>query len=222
MSQITPNLSLFAISLVNYCTVSKIGIQIYIYVPLNPASDPELPITGRGPVSAHRESVWSKNKGWGRLSPRLLPGLSPRFPSVITLKANSEWCEGAKIVCITNIKIVMNLFLVIKTAITDTQILIFSIKSYSRYLLLRFIDVFLLKFYLLQILANQTREPHCGRTLNLQPTIGQANGPHRIIKLLETSSPSKLESDRPRMYQVMTAPNHIRQGRLTWYNVYVQ
>ena len=104
----------------------------------------------------------------------------------------------------------MNLFLVIKTAITDTQILIFSIKSYSRYLLLRFIDVFLLKFYLLQILANQTRESHCGRILNLQPTIGQANGPHRIIKLLETSSPSKLESDRPRMYQVMTAPNHIR------------
>ena len=39
--------------------------------------------------------------------------------------------------------------------------------------------------------------------------IGQAIGPHRIIKLLETSPPSKLESDRPRMYQVMTAANKV-------------
>ena len=72
------------------------------------------------------------------------------------------------------------------------------------------LTLFLLKFYHLQISANQTREPHCGRISDFQPVIGQANGPHRIIKLLETSPPLKLESDRPRMYQVMTAPSHIR------------
>ena len=41
----------------------------------------------------------------------------------ITLWANSERCESAKIVLITNIKIVKNFFLVIKTTIINTQIL---------------------------------------------------------------------------------------------------
>ena len=73
----------------------------------------------------------------------------------ITLWANSERCESAKIALITNIKIVKNFILVIKTAIINTQILTISIKSYSRDLSLWFIDAFLLKFYLLQISANQ-------------------------------------------------------------------
>ena len=73
----------------------------------------------------------------------------------ITLWANSERCESAKIALIANIKIVKNFFLVIKTAIINTQILTISIKSYSRDLSLWFIDAFLLKFYLLQISANQ-------------------------------------------------------------------
>ena len=114
------------------------------------------------------------------------------------------------ILSIIDIKVVKNLFLVIKSAIINTQILTISMKSYSRDLSLWFMDAFLLKFYLLQISANQTTEPHCGRISNLQPMIGQAIGPHRIIKLLETSPPSKLESDRPRMHQVMTALSHIR------------
>ena len=37
---------------------------------------------------------------------------------------------------------------------------------------------FLLKYYLLQISANQTSEPHCGRISDFQPMIGQAIGPH--------------------------------------------
>ena len=60
----------------------------------------------------------------------------------ITLKANSERCESAKIVRITNIKIVRTFFLVNKTAIIITQILTISIKSYSREILLWFIDAF--------------------------------------------------------------------------------
>ena len=60
----------------------------------------------------------------------------------ITLWANSERCESAKIVRITNIKIVRTFFLVNKTAIINTQILTISIKSYSSELLLWFIDAF--------------------------------------------------------------------------------
>ena len=154
---------LFAISLLNYCTVSKIDIHVY----------------------------------------NLL---------FITLWANSERCESAKIARITNIKILKNFFLVNKTAIINTQILTIAIKSSSRARLsLWFIDAFFsLKFYHLQISANQTTEPHCGRKSNIQPMIGQAIGPHCIIKLLETSPPSKLESNQPRMYQVMTALSQIR------------
>ena len=63
----------------------------------------------------------------------------------ITLWANSERCESAKIALITNIKIVKNFFLVIKTAIINTQILTCSIKWYSRDLSLCFIDAFLIK-----------------------------------------------------------------------------
>ena len=82
----------------------------------------------------------------------------------ITLWANSERCESAKIALITNIKIVKNFFLVI----INTQILTISIKSYSRDLSLCFIDAFLLKFYLLQISANQTTEPHLWQ--NIKPS----------------------------------------------------
>ena len=60
----------------------------------------------------------------------------------ITLWANSERYESAKIALITNIKIVENFILVIKTAIISTQILTISIKSYSREILLWFIDAF--------------------------------------------------------------------------------
>ena len=60
----------------------------------------------------------------------------------ITLWANSERYESAKIALITNIKIVKNFFLVIKTAIINTQILTCSIKWYSRDLSLCFIDAF--------------------------------------------------------------------------------
>ena len=63
----------------------------------------------------------------------------------ITLWAKSEWCRSAKIVRITNIKIVKNLFLVNKTAIIPTQILTISIKSYSRDLSLCFIDAFFIE-----------------------------------------------------------------------------
>ena len=59
---------------------------------------------------------------------------------------HSERCESAKIARTTNIKIVKNFFLVIKSAIINTQILTISIKSYSRDLSLWFIDTFLLKF----------------------------------------------------------------------------
>ena len=84
---------LFAISLLNYCTVSKIDIHVY----------------------------------------NLL---------FITLWANSERCESAKIGRITNIKTVKNFFLVIKTAIINTQILTISIKSYYPDLSIWFIDPF--------------------------------------------------------------------------------
>ena len=63
----------------------------------------------------------------------------------ITLWANSQRCESAKIVGITNIKIVKNFFLVIKTAIINTQIVTISIKSYSRDLSLWFIDAFFIE-----------------------------------------------------------------------------
>ena len=63
----------------------------------------------------------------------------------ITLWANSERCVSAKIVRITNIKIVKNFFLVIKTAIINTQMLTISIKSYSRYISLRSIDAFFIE-----------------------------------------------------------------------------
>ena len=110
-----------------------------------------------------------------------------------------------------NKSFVKNLFLVIKTAIINAQILTCSIKSYSRYLSLCFIDAFFkLKYYLLQISANQPRDPHCGRISDFQPVIGQVIGPHPIIKLLETSPPLKLQSDRTSMNQVMTALSHIR------------
>ena len=71
----------------------------------------------------------------------------------ITLWANSELCESAKIALITNIKIVKNFILVIKTTIINTQILTISIKSYSRDLSLWFIDAFFywnFTFYIFQ------------------------------------------------------------------------
>ena len=68
----------------------------------------------------------------------------------ITLWANSERCESAKIALITNIKIVKNFFLVIKTAIINTQILTCSIKWYSRdlslYVLLTLLMIKILPF----------------------------------------------------------------------------
>ena len=63
----------------------------------------------------------------------------------ITLWANSERYESAKILRVTNIKILTNFFLVNKTAIINTQILTISIKSYSRDLSLWFIDAFLIE-----------------------------------------------------------------------------
>ena len=56
-----------------------------------------------------------------------------------------ERCESAKIALITNIKIVKNFILVLKTAIISTQILTISIKSYSRDLSLWFIDAFFIE-----------------------------------------------------------------------------
>ena len=101
-----------------------------------------------------------------------------------------------------------NFFLVIKTAIINTQILTISIKSYYRDLSLWFIDAFFIK--ILPFTDFSKPEPHCGRISDFHPMTGQATGPRRIINLLETGPPSKLESDRPRMYQMMTALSHIR------------
>ena len=70
---------------------------------------------------------------------------SSSHTSSITLWANSERCESAKIALITNIKIVKNFFLVIKTAIINTQFLTCSIKWYSRDLSLCFIDAFFIE-----------------------------------------------------------------------------
>ena len=61
----------------------------------------------------------------------------------ITLWANSERCESAKIGRTTNIKIAKNFYLVIKTGIINTQILTIAIKLYSRARVsLWFIDAF--------------------------------------------------------------------------------